>query len=1000
VPATITQRKRYIPRGLPVVVDPNVVRGPDTSPGCGECPLARNGRPDRPVAGEGPKRPMFIALGEGPGRTEQMTGKPFPFCGPSGKLFERALKANGITREQIWIGNSTLCLPPFEKSDDMLKKARECCAPRLKQELAMFPGLPVLTLGAVGAQAMLGDKFKLGQIVSSLHDVDVDGTGLRPVIPTHHPARILRGGDGKSTSARAVDTLFLNIIYDVGKVKALAEGKNIRFSDDTEIETESPEKAFHLIERIAAEIESVGEAALDVETDSEDAVTTGLTAIAVGTVNWAASVAYPLLGANTVWGRKSWAILRRLFANPKIRWVLQNRIFDELVNGRYGAPLAGPVDDIMLKHHAAFPGASHKLQDEATQFLAVQPWKAEFRAGRDEKGRPDTIENLCKYNSRDALITARLNAPLDRCVEATGTRKVYEVDNALTVIARRMQLVGIPIQRRRNQELHVGFQEVIKRTRAQIEAPTRDEEFRKKFCDQLAVITARKGRKNDPPDFLLRQAIRMDEFYNGVRKKKLPGFVKGKGPLQFNIGNDTHIAAYLMAKGYRMPVVTAKTGKPSTAKGVLESLTQIPEVRTILEFREARKLDSTFVAKLPLIGDGEWLRCHPSWGVHLVTGRWRSSPNFQNHPKQTMKGRPSIRGQVVARIGKLLVGADFAQIEARVNGWLSGDPFLLAIFMDNYGKCSAGCDPTQEPKKYCPMHDIHTVFAVEVFANFLSMDAATKSELRDIVKRGEYGGFYGGEVETLYKAIVLLYPHVTLPEVARIVQIITSKMQRFLAWHNELIREAMQMGEIRSAILGRRRTFPLGNAEPNVVYNFPIQSTSADIVDLGILRMRDMLRDRLPGVYAELLVQGHDSVLLEVDENAADDVADIVTEALSQTHEYQGNNMIFPAKATVAENWKRIDSGVPDKQVEALIDGFRKLTRDPNRMRQAMRLFADRHVDPDSATSTKLVDDRVVYAPRMDVIKAFLERSARLPIELPKHTAWRQVEPFIDKDTI
>jgi uracil-DNA glycosylase family 4 len=998
MPATAPQRSRYVPRGLPVVVDPNVVRGPDTSPGCSECPLAKNGRPDRPVAGEGPKQPLFIALGEGPGRTEQAMGRPF--VGPSGKLFERALKANNITREQIFVANSTLCLPPHEKNDDMMKQARECCAPRLKQELAMFPGLPVLTLGAVGAQAMLGDKFKLGQIVSSLQDVDVDGTGSRAVIPTHHPARILRGGDGKSTSARAVDTLFLNIIYDVGKVKALAEGRNIRFSDDTEIETESPEKAFYLIERIAAEIESVGEASLDVETDGEDAVITGLTAIAVGTINWAASVAYPLLEPRTPWGRKSWAILRRLFSNPKIRWVLQNRIFDELVNSRYGAPLAGPVDDIMLKHHAAFPGASHKLQDEATQFLAVQPWKAEYRAGRDEKGRPDTIENLCKYNARDALVTARLNAPLDRCIEATGTRKVYEVDNALTVIARRMQLVGIPIQRRRNQELHVGFQEVIKRTRAEIEAPTRDEEFRRKFCDQLAVITARKGRKNDPPDFLLRHAIRMDEFFNGIRKKKLPGFVKGKGPLQFNIGNDTHIAAYLMAKGYRMPVVTAKTGKPSTKKDVLETLTHIPEVRTILEFREARKLDSTFVAKLPLMGNEEFQRLHPSWGVHLITGRWRSSPNLQNWPKQTMKGRPNLRGQVVARIGKLLVGADFAQIEARLNGWMSGDPFLLSIFTDNYGKCPAGCDPKQEPVKFCPMHDIHTVFAVEVFANFLSMDKATKSELRDIVKRGEYGGFYGGEVETLYKSIVMLYPHVTMPEVARIVQIITSKMQRFLAWHNELVREAMQMGEIRSAILGRRRTFPLGNAEPNVVFNFPIQASAADIVDLGILKLDRMLRERFGKAFIELLVQGHDSVLFEVDEEIADDVADTVTEALSQEHDYRGNRMIFPAKATVAENWKRIDSGVPDPQAKAIVNGLRKLTKEPNRMRQAMQLFAERHVDPDSATFTKLVNDRVVYEPRLDVIKAFLDRSGKRPIDLPKHTAWRQVEPFIDKEMI
>lgn len=922
--------------GGKLAVVPDIKRGPLPAT-CTECPFAVHGKPSRPVPGEGAEKPLWIALGEGPGTVEALEGRPF--VGPSGRMVQRVLDAIGANREDIWITNTTLCQPRGSKTDKDLAKARECCAARLQSEFAAMPGVPVLTMGAVAAHALLGDEFSLTELAGSLNTA-ADG---RDVIATHHPARILRGGDGETVKDKAVDLLYWNLLYDAAKIDALGNGNDIRFSDDIDIEYSSPEDGAMLMGAMAESAQRLKHMAIDVETDGLDGRKVNLTSIAVATTEKAISLKYP-----ECWPQLAWILLRELCADPEITKVFHNRQFDELMLTRYGVVMNGPVQDTMLKHHAAFPGASHKLQDVATQFFAIQPWKAEFRKGAD------TVENLLRYNARDALVTARLDPVLDSCIEKTQSRRCYEIDNALAPIARQMEIVGIPIDRQVNLELRKHFEEIIARTRKAIEGVASDPAVYDRFVDQLALIRAVKARKQDPTDFLSRHAMRHDELkYGRMLKKPKPGewvcakkhvghgmellpceackaktgwitppklYLKGKEPVEFSLSNPDHVAALLKARGHHLHKLTAG-GKPSTSKDILEELAYIEDVRTILDYREAAKLYSTFVVGLPIetdtryreklnesirIDNGKlitpyrWGRLHSSWNLHLITGRWASYPNVQNWPKANMRGRPNLRRQVVAPPGRKLVGADFAQLEARIIGLLSGDPLLVAIFMEGFGECEAGCVPGQEPVKFCPRHDIHTVFAVEVFPGFFNYNSDERKELRDLTKRGEYGGFYGAAVETMYQSIVKEFPDVTLPDVARILQIITAKMPGVAAWHAQLARQAMA-GEIRTAITGRRRAFPLGNAEESVVKNFPVQGTGADIVDLGILALVPKLPDD-----AHLIVQGHDSVVLDVREEDADAVARITTAALSQSFTINGVTMDFPANATTGDTWAEL----------------------------------------------------------------------------------------------
>lgn len=875
-------------------------RGPAMSPNCHECPFAANGRPVNPVPGIGPDDPLFVVVGEGPGRTEVM--RRTPFVGPSGRLLDRVLMMNRVERDSIWVTNATLCLPPPWTSPTTIDAASRACHPRLMDELANTDPAPIITLGGSAARAVLGDNtLKITQVASSLHGVDLD-LGLRDVVPTHHPARILRGGDGASTADRAVDLLFMSIVYDVGKIKRLAEGKAVVFSEDVKIEADDADRALVLMKMIATSANKTLEIAVDVETDGLDSRKVSLTAVAIATSELGVSIAYPMFRAGDA-GREAWCHVRDLIRNPRIRVVYHNRLFDEVVLKRYGIvrdPRA-PVDDTMLMHHATFPGQSHKLQDVVSQFWLIRPWKSEFRRGLDDRGKPAEVNDLLRYNALDALTTVRTRTVLDRCLVSTQTENIYAMDNALAPVARGMHSYGIPVHRPTNRELHAHFTEIIDRTRTLVEGPTREDSFRKRFVMELAKIAALKKRKADPETYAERMDLRFNQLFYGISKKKTPGFLKGKEPIQFSVSNPDHVAAYLAATGNPVYAWTAG-GKPSTKKDILEDMAHIPEVRTILEYRGAAKLNSTFVVgvaqRLESTEFDDWGRLHPEWDIHKITGRWGSSPNCQNWAKENVRGRPNLRKQVVAPPGRTLVSADYAQLEARLIALLSGDPRLVSVFMDNFGACEAGCLADAEPIKFCMTHDLHTALAVEIFPNFFTHEKSVMKEMRDLTKRVEYGAFYGAALDTLYQTIVKEMSNVERGDVEKCLNVINRTMPGVHQWHQRLIREVMSKRELRS-MLGRRRVFPLDTGDVNVIYNFTVQASGADVIDIGILNMTP----RLAPFDAHMIIHGHDSVVLEGAEDDADDVADIVTDALTQTHTINDVTMFFPAKASIAKCW-------------------------------------------------------------------------------------------------
>src|SRR6202789_1984851 len=119
---------------------------------CNLCPLSKGKLAPLIVPPSAVAEPKFIIVGEGPGRVEQATAKPF--VGPPGQFLNRLLQEAGVDRAQGHITSVSLCMGDTDKEKE---RAAECCSPRLLRELAALPAdIPILTLGKFALKTVLG----------------------------------------------------------------------------------------------------------------------------------------------------------------------------------------------------------------------------------------------------------------------------------------------------------------------------------------------------------------------------------------------------------------------------------------------------------------------------------------------------------------------------------------------------------------------------------------------------------------------------------------------------------------------------------------------------------------------------------------------------------------------------------------------------------------------------------------------------------------------------
>jgi DNA polymerase len=153
---------------------------------CTRCRLCESRQ--RTVPGEGPADARLVVVGEGPGRREDETGRPF--VGPAGELLTKILAAIDCPRERVFICNVVKCRPPENRTP--LYDEVQSCVPYLFRQLELLQPRVILAMGGTAAQTLLDTKQSLGALRERVHRF----RGI-PLIVTYHPAALLRNPNWK-----------------------------------------------------------------------------------------------------------------------------------------------------------------------------------------------------------------------------------------------------------------------------------------------------------------------------------------------------------------------------------------------------------------------------------------------------------------------------------------------------------------------------------------------------------------------------------------------------------------------------------------------------------------------------------------------------------------------------------------------------------------------------------------------------------------------------------
>lgn len=154
--------------------------------GCTQCALCKERT--NAVPGEGPADARLVVVGEGPGATEDQTGRPF--VGRAGELLTEILAAIDLPREQVFICNIVKCRPPQNRKPQ--QDEIDACVPYLYRQLEIIGPRVILAMGSTAAETLLNTKQSLGSLRSRVHVF----RGI-PVVVTYHPAALLRNPNWK-----------------------------------------------------------------------------------------------------------------------------------------------------------------------------------------------------------------------------------------------------------------------------------------------------------------------------------------------------------------------------------------------------------------------------------------------------------------------------------------------------------------------------------------------------------------------------------------------------------------------------------------------------------------------------------------------------------------------------------------------------------------------------------------------------------------------------------
>jgi DNA polymerase-1 len=499
------------------------------------------------------------------------------------------------------------------------------------------------------------------------------------------------------------------------------------------------------------------------------------------------------------------------FADSNKLKIAHNLKFDLQMFRNAGILIKGPFGDTMLASYVLNPlSKEHGLDFRAMESLQFKKIPTTALMGpKYETPMADVpLETLSIYACEDADIVFRLNERYTELLRECGLTSVYEkIEIPLVPVLASMEQAGVYID-----------------------------------ADALSEIS-----------------MKLDK-----RAKELEQVVYAEAGETFNINSPKQLQVILFEKlalHQKLGLTRIKKTKTgfSTDVSVLESMDEHPLPRAILEFRTVTKLKNTYVDALPQLMNPKSGRIHTNFHqTGTSTGRLSSSdPNLQNIPIRKEAGREIRKAFTASAPDRLIISADYSQIELR----------LLAHIADDEGLKSA----------FASGQDIHTATACRIFG--VTADQVTP-DLRSNAKAINFGIIYGMGPQRLARDT-----GVSMSEAKTFIEKYFDGFPRIRAYIESAKAKARDTG-YSVTMTGRRRPIPeihskdrgvMINGE-NMAVNSPIQGSAADLVKLAMIETQQRLE--ASGLDAQMLLQVHDELVFECHDSDKHAVMTLVKDAM------------------------------------------------------------------------------------------------------------------------
>jgi len=893
-------------------------------------PLSRISRPDKPPVVErcpscpyrkgrtcgpdGEPTARFVIIGEAPGREELSSNRPF--IGKSGQLLNGALERAGIDRAEVYVTNALRCQP--DESPPSLT-AVEACRERLCEEVLAHPRTVILALGNSAARSFLGDaNFKItgrrGRVI------DLGEIGL--FIATFHPASILRNqgeyprwledikyagrlyAEGVAAMKRPPKpTAYVMLLEPeegayypkVDKVKPYSawvkDGQYLADWPTIKVVTGIPAAV-----RAVNMLLEMPELAADIETGYSYSPRLG-TVLCLA-VAWSPTESV-VFSQGLLESKAFRPHLRKLLTDPRPLWLGHNWKFDssflrhQYMEGEWSDGAFTHFHDTMIEHYCLDETkGTHALEDLSRDFLGAENYKYVVRKyGKGDLGYENVPrEALYPYCALDTTHTFALHAQTcPKVHESPGLTKLYDQfllsvsifllkvqDYGLYVNAPVFDVVEADLSER-IAEAEERLQEAVHREYDlyPLDNPKRGPVEWGPLWDTETYMKSKWATKKTPDDYNAR-----NWRHTSFCLYRLIGWV----PMNTNertlrdldqTGKDQSATFGYKAKNYAR-------GHPNRKIQL-----NFPFIQSLIDVRLSKHMYSMLIngVRRFLEPDG---RIHSIFNLHSTeTGRLSStSPNLQNLPVPEKDEVRHSRDIVGAPDGRVIMEADYGQVELRLLAHFSKDEALIEIYREG--------------------RDLHTELSIAIWGdrvfdeNGVQIGGYTNYQ-RVRAKAVNFGIAYGRGAGSIAAE------HDMPIEEAQ--EMRSAWLKRFpdAAKWLDVLHHSVLTGRTVISPFGRRRRFGAISREnyvglSNEAANFPMQSTASDLTLYSAMRAQAYW-DRV-GIDAHVVCLVHDAVVVECPETEAEARrAELVSYMMDTPHRVLGTEIEFPVDVHTGKAW-------------------------------------------------------------------------------------------------